>query len=162
MVFFCILAGIAVPAGLFAAWEGVSGRRRSPADPKLGSRPPHSNRVLLHARANADYEVVVLPRREIPWISVKECESLMPGNPVFVSVQKTGKRSAPPFPGAPALFAQPGELVRALREIPPDRCVILCGEVDLTAISRIEATDEVVNAHAIYALKRETIRSEVA
>lgn len=162
MVFLSILTGIAVPAGIFAVWEGVSRRRRKLGYPALGRLPQNSRMLQPHSEANSDFEVVVLPRREIRWISVQECESLMSADPVFVSVQKPGTESAPPIPGAQALFVQPGEVERAMRDIPAGRCIILCGEVDLTTTSKLEATEEVVNAHAIYALKRETICAEVA
>ena len=104
----------------------------------------------------------IMPKRQIKWISMKECEGVVHNsyNVVFIEIRSGSEGKALPFPATHVLSIAPSQLADVLRWLPPDSCVVLCGEVDLCS-SILGSLDDIAGSASIYLLKGEPAHSEV-
>lgn len=155
MDFMWLLIGIVFVAVLCTAHGIVSGHRR---------RLPECVVPLPAPRFHAIDAVspCVMPKRQVKWISAKECAALVhtSENVVFIAIRSGSGNKRPSFPGLQALSIAPNQLADVLRWLPPESCVVLSGEVDLCA-SALGALDEIAASGPVYLLRDTPVHSEV-
>jgi hypothetical protein len=149
MNFIWLLMGIFFVAVFCTAREIIRDARSAPPIPQATSPAP---RPVNMARPRAR-------RRQIKWISMKECESLVrrSDDVIFVAIRPGSERKTLSFPSMSVLSITPGQLVDVLPWLAPKSSVVLCGEAHLCS-SIVESLDDVAGAAPIYALKPASVR----
>jgi hypothetical protein len=104
-----------------------------------------------------------MPKRQVKWISAKECASLVhtSDNVVFIAIRSGSRNKRPSFPGLQSLSIAPNQLADVLRWLPPESCIVLSGEVDLCA-SALGSLDDIASSGPVYVLSDGPVHSEVA
>lgn len=151
-----LLLGIVLVAVVCAARGIVTGWKQPPARP-VTPRPTLPSNSVDTGRAS------LKRKRELPSISIKECETLIhaPDGVLFVSLNETGERRPLPFHNIYALDMTPRQFANELRWFPSNSCVVLCGDVGLCS-SVLGLLENVPEIPPIYMLRDNASRWEVA
>jgi hypothetical protein len=149
-----LLMGIVLVAVACTAREIVRGLRYSSLDYVM--RLP-----LSRSRSIDRVHPTPIRKRQVKWISMRECESLVfsSNNIAFIALRRAGAGMPLPFPGLHAFSIAPSQLADVLRWLPPCSCVVLCGEVD-SCSSILGSLDDMAGSPPVYVLKTTTARSK--
>ena len=153
MSFMWLLMGIVLIAAVCTAREIVRGLRYSSQDYVM--RLP-----LSRSRAIDRVHPTPIRKRQVKWISIRECESLVYSSRdiVFIALRRASDRTSLPFPGLHAFSIAPSQLADVLRWLPPGSRVVLCGEVD--SCSSILGSLDDAGSPPIYVLKTTAVHSK--
>ena len=152
MSFILLLMGVVLVAVVCTAREVVRGLRYSSLD--------YVMRLPLSSSRSIDrVHPTPIRRRQVKWISMRECESLVfsSNNIAFIALRRAGAGMPLPFPGLHAFSIAPSQLADVLRWLPPCSCVVLCGEVD-SCSSILGSLDDMAGSPPVYVLKTTTAR----
>jgi hypothetical protein len=153
MSFMWLLMGIVLIAAVCTAREIVRGLRYGPS----GYGVP---RLLSPSRSIDVVHPAPVRKRQVKWISMRECESLVYSSRdiVFIALRRASDRTSLPFPGLHAFSIAPSQLTDVLRWLPPGSRVVLCGEVD--SCSSILGSLDDAGSPPIYVLKTTAVHSK--
>jgi hypothetical protein len=155
MDFMLLLLGIASVAVFCAARSILTGWRQ----PRAYAVAP---RATLQNNGVDRGNLPGKRKRELPSISIRECETLVRSTDVlFVSVNRTGERIPLPFHDMYALVMTPRQLAREVRWFPSNTCVVLCGDPQLCS-SALELLENVPKIPPVYMLRDKSRDWEVA
>jgi hypothetical protein len=150
-----LLLGIASTAVFCAARSIVTGWRQ-PRTRAVAPRTPLQNNGVDTGNLPAKRG------RELPSISIRECETLVRSTDVlFISVNRTGEREPLPFHDMYALVMTPCQLAAEVRWFPSNTCVVLCGDAQLCS-SALELLEKVPKIPPVYVLRDRSRDWEVA
>jgi len=153
MSFMWLLMGIVLVAVVCTAREIVRG----------WYGPPRYGVSLQLSRSRSINAVHPAPirKRQVKWISMRECENLVYSSRdlVFIALRRTSDGTPLPFPGLHAFAIAPSQLADVLRWLPPGSRVVLCGEVD-SCSSILGSLDDIAGSSPVYVLKTTTVHSK--
>jgi hypothetical protein len=156
MDFMLLLLGIASVAVFCAARSIVTGWRQPRA---CG----FARRALLQNNWVDRGNLPGKRKREMPSISIRECETLIRSTDgvLFVSVNETGECRPLPFHDMYPLVMTPRQLANEVRWFPTNTCVVLCGDAHVCT-SALELLENVPEIPPIYMLRDRSRDWEVA
>jgi hypothetical protein len=156
MDFVLLLLGIVVVAVICAVQRIVTGRKQPPA--RWRTRLP-----LFPPNSSATARPSLKRKRELPSISIRECETLIHDSygVLFVSINETGQRGPLPFHNMFTVVMTPRQFADEVRWFPCNSCVVLFGDANLCS-SALGLLEDVPEIPPIYMLRVRSSQWEVA